>query len=67
VIPLLARATTMAAGFHLSVFDYEGANDESASEPRSLVVRISGALPDGVMRRRFRASEVVGRLQPGSK
>ena len=25
VLPLLARATAMSAGFHLSVFDFEGA------------------------------------------
>jgi tetratricopeptide (TPR) repeat protein len=46
VLPLLARATAMAAGFHLSVFDFEG-GVALASEARELG-RSAGFLPSVV-------------------
>src|SRR5262249_46273503 len=40
VLPLLARATSMSAGFHLSVFDFEGA-EALQSEARELAASVN--------------------------
>ena len=44
VLPLLARATAMSAGFHLSVFDFEGA-EAIQSEARELAQSVGFVLP----------------------
>ena len=44
VLPLLARATAMSAGFHLSVFDFEGA-EALQSEARELALSVGFNLP----------------------
>lgn len=48
----------------LDVFLLLEGNDESLAEARALVDRITGALPDETMRRRFHESETVQRVRP---
>jgi hypothetical protein len=65
-LPQLARATSMSAGFRLSVFDFEGA--ESTQLEAREIARNAGwhppeALPDETMRRRFTESEVAHRIR----